>query len=1316
MKKICINLILLLLNVIIVFAQTNSSIVPPPKYVQVKLKSNSPKPAGTYGLQTTNSQLNNIFSQFNVNKFKPILENSKRGKFTDYYIIEATGNADSLKSHLVGLNLFDEITVISPSQTTSCPNPVNVNDPELQWGGWLTLDAMEAKCAWSITKGSPDVKVAIVDADIDVNQPDLVGKIASYETQGVTNFNNRPIGWTAGSHGTRSLGVIAAQSDNNIGVASIGFNTKCSFYAADNTSYTPPNRGSGNTGPSILRAFDDGNKIISISYNGTGLSAQQAQTIVDNGTLLVVAAGNIAGVSYHQQLWNIPGVIIVSSVDEANNHGPTGNSRYAGVDLCAMLKIRTTDEPTSSLNPFGPYPAYWGTSSCAPQVAGTAALMLSVNPCLTPVEIELIIKSTTEPIADAASFPGMIGTGRLNAYKAVLKAQNWGNEHLIVNGGIRNITSLEYYKHITVTNNGVLNINNTTLYMAKDGRITIEPGSRVNIVNSLITAKEPSPSCEFPRYKWHGIVVEGRPTLNQVPIANQGYLYIQNSTIESCGNAISTYSLDLAGNINWAKTGGGIVKCNGATFRNNGRHVAFYQYIRPNGGNNASSFVDCTFEVDGAIDVSGGINRPVIMVTTWGVKGVAFNGCTFKNTNGSINADKAFYNRGVGIHSVESQLNIGAVTDRFGCVDIKRGSFFDLTQGFESFQSPSATLGHKLSKQDFTQNDRAINLSNGLATSVFKNNINLTVPNNYYNRNRSVNDINYKTGILGVYTNSATGYRIEQNTFTMTGGKVSGQVIVPIVMQNTDATGGGAFFRLNNINNTNIGTQTQTNNSNANIACNEYRGTGVSGHPNNSALQLNLLSTTGITPWFGECATGTNQIAIDKRKDFANTFITNARDGLNQPSTVKNYVVKLNRPNRPATGIRMNFDFCELRGLSVQNFDCRVIDEFKNPCERTYEPWPGGDPKLRYYLGKTDFQLINSQIQAGEASSLMQMVQQGAAIPAITVYNSLINNSPYLSNAIIEAMLVYSTHLTEQQLTNILIANAALADPIYQMVLNSPLFSASSIAQITSAQTSNDNALATAYSTRNYYYGEMVNARNDVILQYNLHALSDDSLNNWTDSIITFLSTQEDIESKKLLLATHYNVQHYTTAVNLLSQITNNGTQEDIDFLAYYNLMLQVATNGRNIYQLNDEELNTLTALTTHQTTAAEAAKGILTLLNGQLFDLFIERINGEQEGGYGKAQITSTPLIQQNDFINCTVYPNPTQASATIKYELKKYKRNIEIEVFDITGKKIYSSQTNALQGNITIDTQNWPNSIYIIIMQADGELILSTKLSVQH
>lgn len=63
-----------------------------------------------------------------------------------------------------------------------------------------------------------------------------------------------------------------------------------------------------------------------------------------------------------------------------------------------------------------------GTSSAAPYVSGTAALMLSVNSCLAPTEIDAILKLTTKDVEAMPinqNFIGNIGAGALNAGDAV---------------------------------------------------------------------------------------------------------------------------------------------------------------------------------------------------------------------------------------------------------------------------------------------------------------------------------------------------------------------------------------------------------------------------------------------------------------------------------------------------------------------------------------------------------------------------------------------------------------------------------------------------------------------------------------------------------------------------------------------------------------------------------------------------------------------------------------------------------------------------------------------------------------------------------
>ncbi|MGZ3807116.1 MAG: S8 family serine peptidase, partial [Bacteriovorax sp.] len=115
------------------------------------------------------------------------------------------------------------------------------NDPYFvkQWGLKNTGDHdtklgedINATKAWEITKGSKDVKIAVIDSGIDYNHPDLKNQIDINEAEknglpGVDDDNNgliddiygydfnakRPDPMDGNGHGTHCAGVIGAQHD-----------------------------------------------------------------------------------------------------------------------------------------------------------------------------------------------------------------------------------------------------------------------------------------------------------------------------------------------------------------------------------------------------------------------------------------------------------------------------------------------------------------------------------------------------------------------------------------------------------------------------------------------------------------------------------------------------------------------------------------------------------------------------------------------------------------------------------------------------------------------------------------------------------------------------------------------------------------------------------------------------------------------------------------------------------------------------------------------------------------------------------------------
>lgn len=361
----------------------------------------------------------------NITKELSALASIEKVEIAPYYQAEGLVIPDVLKGNNLGGAVL-----------SSCPDPFPpVNDPYIvnNWVNTDALDLLEASCAWSITTGSSSVVVGIADTEFDVTHEDLSNQIINV--------------WGTATpycvHGTPVAGCVAAEVNNGKGIAGIGYNTSIAGYKVVHTTGC-----GGNPWPAIWQAFQDEVDVINVSWTGIGFPpggvAIAAQQIVDGGTVLVVAAGNTPGSTSHQGYANIPGVVNVSGVDSSNEHGPTGHAHNAWVDVCAMSTNVTTTYPGNN------YSGGWGTSFAAPQVAGVVGLILAVNPCLTPPEVEFILKSTTDPIADMGSFPGGLGTGRVNAYQAVKKAATFCIENVNIQA------NADYESYILCTRNVIL--------------------------------------------------------------------------------------------------------------------------------------------------------------------------------------------------------------------------------------------------------------------------------------------------------------------------------------------------------------------------------------------------------------------------------------------------------------------------------------------------------------------------------------------------------------------------------------------------------------------------------------------------------------------------------------------------------------------------------------------------------------------------------------------------------------------------------------------------------------------------------------------
>jgi|TARA_B110000259_G_scaffold49901_1_gene58596 serine protease len=309
------------------------------------------------------------------------------------------------------------------------------DDPKI--GSQYHISLIQAIEAWDIQKGDTNVVIGIVDTGIDSDHPDIVNNIKrNYNDpiDGIDNDNDGYIdnftGWdtggndndteVTGQHGLKVASCAAAVTDNGTHVAGVGFNCKILPVKISNNSGVLMDGYAG-----VKYAADHGASVINCSW-GTTYHTQYGQDIINyatnnKGAVVIAAAGNSAASTYlyPASFENVLSVGGVNSKDEIWRENSTKGSQYNDkIDLVAPSQSIIALNVGGGSGHIG-----YGTSFAAPIVAGVAALVRSEYPDASPQKVAAILKASTDSIYHILgneSFKGALGTGRVNAFKALL--------------------------------------------------------------------------------------------------------------------------------------------------------------------------------------------------------------------------------------------------------------------------------------------------------------------------------------------------------------------------------------------------------------------------------------------------------------------------------------------------------------------------------------------------------------------------------------------------------------------------------------------------------------------------------------------------------------------------------------------------------------------------------------------------------------------------------------------------------------------------------------------------------------------------------
>lgn len=302
---------------------------------------------------------------------------------------------------------------------------VNPSAPVLPWN----IVRIRAPQAWSVTQGSPEVVVAVIDSGIDFSIPELaevrwtnLKEILNGRDDDGNGYVDDLYGWdfrdqvqihlrrtSLHYHGTAVAAVIAARAQELVGVAPQIRIMDLRFLDSRGFFYEKDWK---NLARAIDYAVQNGARIINLSLYAKVHPPREVEEALhrawEKGVIVVTIAGN-EGREGVNLLGRYPFVLAVAATDKSDrpatfsSFGPEVDLSAPGVEIPGLL-------------PGGVAGSFSGTSFAAPHVSGALALMLSVNPGLSsPQAVEILLRACERIDAEEVR----VGKGLVDAAQAV---------------------------------------------------------------------------------------------------------------------------------------------------------------------------------------------------------------------------------------------------------------------------------------------------------------------------------------------------------------------------------------------------------------------------------------------------------------------------------------------------------------------------------------------------------------------------------------------------------------------------------------------------------------------------------------------------------------------------------------------------------------------------------------------------------------------------------------------------------------------------------------------------------------------------------
>lgn len=277
---------------------------------------------------------------------------------------------------------------------------ISTPNESITWANERVESAQTIEKIVSYSSSLSEISVGVIDSGVDYTHELFTDRITD-TTLNFSSSGNENDCMDDNFHGTLVAGIIAQNTSDNV---------KIKPYKLLNSS--------GNCTTSQLLAVltyisqeNDAPNILNISlgskFKSTAIT-NIIQKLYDNGTVIVVGAGNDSGDAINQFPACIEDVITVSASD-------INNQRSSYSNFGSIVDIAAPGDAIYSAKLGGGYRNDRnGTSFACPFVAAAAATVLMQNNTLTPKDVEKTIKDAAIPVSDAYYDEEWCGSGILN--------------------------------------------------------------------------------------------------------------------------------------------------------------------------------------------------------------------------------------------------------------------------------------------------------------------------------------------------------------------------------------------------------------------------------------------------------------------------------------------------------------------------------------------------------------------------------------------------------------------------------------------------------------------------------------------------------------------------------------------------------------------------------------------------------------------------------------------------------------------------------------------------------------------------------------